>query len=191
MANKQGSFGDRFAEITVVLVTLIALTLGGMYKSSVENASSPFEALGVSLAAPKGWIQTSVRGNDIFRATDFNSQGFSTTYNVQKIAVASDATALDIADAVLLDRAQALDAFKVLDQSEVNDGVGRDAYLIHYVYVESNPDATHASIPSIVRGADFIYLKGGYAYVVSFQADDKNYNLDLDRFYRFLESIQF
>ncbi|MCZ2126800.1 MAG: hypothetical protein LC099_03385 [Anaerolineales bacterium] len=191
MANKQGSLGDRFAEITVVLVTLVALIFGGMYKSSVENASIPFEAQGVSLAAPKGWIQASVRGNEIFRASDFNSSGFATTYSVQKIAVADDATAPEVANFILMDRAQTLDAFKALDQNEVSDSLGRDAYLLHYVYVSSNPDATHASIPNIVRGADFIYLKGGYAYVVSFQADDQNYDRDLGRFYRFLESLQF
>ena len=63
--------------------------------------------------------------------------------------------------------------------------------MISYVFVESNPDVTHASVPSVVRGTDFVYLNGDRAIVVSFQADEKNYELDLGRFYLFLESIKF
>jgi hypothetical protein len=50
---------------------------------------------------------------------------------------------------------------------------------------------THADIPSVVRGKDLVYLNGDRAIVVSFQADENNYDLDLGRFYIFLESIQF
>ncbi|HMZ08184.1 MAG TPA: hypothetical protein PK078_11245, partial [Anaerolineales bacterium] len=60
-----------------------------------------------------------------------------------------------------------------------------------YVFVESNPDLTHAQIPSVVRGIDLIYLAGDRAVVVSFQADENDYDLDLGRFYTFLKSINF
>jgi len=79
----------------------------------------------------------------------------------------------------------------MLDQQEAKDINGRDAYMINYVFVESNPDVTHADIPSVVRGKDIVYLNGDRAIVVSFQADENNYDLDLGRFYIFLESIQF
>ncbi len=191
MANKQGSLGDRFAEITVVLVTLIALTAGWFYKSSIENASVPFEAEGVSVAAPKGWLQIGAEGDELFRTVDINSSGFGSVYTIRQIVITSEATSSEVASLVTLDHAQNLTAFKVLNQTEVTDSNGRNAYMIDYVYVESNPDVTHTSLPSVVRGTDFVYLNGTRAIVVSFQADENNYDRDLGRFYRFLEALKF
>ena len=191
MANRQGSLGDRFAEITVVLVTLIALTAGWFYKSSIENASVPFEADGISAAAPKGWLQIGAEGDELLRAVDINSSGFGAVYTIRQIAITSEATSSEVASLVTLDHAQNLTAFKVLNQNEIVDRNGRSAYMIDYVYVESNPDVTHAAIPSVVRGTDFVYLSSDRAIVVSFQADEKNYERDLGRFYLFLESLKF
>lgn len=191
MANKLGSLGDRFAEITVVLVTIIALTAGWFYKSSVENASVPFEAEGITADAPKGWLQVGATGEELLRTVDINSSGFGATYVIRQIAVSSEANTSEVASLVTLDHAQSLLAFKMLDQQEVVDIKGRNAYMISYVFVESNPDVTHASIPSVVRGSDFVYLNGDRAVVVSFQADENNYERDLGRFYTFLASLKF
>ena len=58
MQTKNLSLGDRFAEITVVVVTVIALLAGWMIKSSVENRSVPFNSGAVSAALPAGWLQS-------------------------------------------------------------------------------------------------------------------------------------
>lgn len=191
MDNKKGSLGDRFAEITVVLVTLVALTAGWFFKSSVENASVPFEAEGITAEAPKGWLQAGAEGDILMRTVDINSSGFGATYTIRQIAITSEATTSEVASLLTLEHAQNLVAFRMLDQQEVKDSNGRNAYIINYVFVESNPDVTHADIPSVVRGKDIVYLNGERAVVVSFQADENNYDLDLGRFYIFLESIQF
>lgn len=191
MTNKPVSLGDRYAEITVVVVTLVALVAGWFFKSGVENASVPFEAEGVTAQAPKGWLQSSVSGEELLHTIDINSSGFATTYAISQVAITSEATASEVAGAVALKRAQDLLAFRMLNQQEVVDINGRNAFMIEYVYVESNPDATHAQLPSVVRGMDLVYLAGDRAIVVSFQADEKNYDLDLGRFYNFLKSISF
>lgn len=190
MATKQGSLGDRFAEITVILVTIVALVIGWFYKSGVENASVSFSAEGISAAAPKGWLQSSPEGETLLRTTDINSQGFGATYTLRKIAVSSEATASEIASRISLEYAQDLIAFRILDQREVTV-YGREAFEIDYVFVESNPDLTHTEFPSVVRGTDYIFLNGDHALVVSFQADEKTYDLDLNRFHLFLQSISF
>lgn len=191
MANKQGSLGDRYAEITVVLVTIVALVAGWFFKSSVENASVPFEAEGITAAAPKGWLQVSPSNNEILHTIDINSSGFGATYIIRQVAITSEATTSEVASLVSLELAQNLNAFRILEQQEVKDINGRDAYMITYVFVESDPDLTHTNIPSVVRGMDLVYLNGERAIVVSFQADEKNYDLDLGRFYNFLKSINF
>lgn len=191
MANNQGSLGDRFAEITVVLVTVIALVAGWFFKASIENASVPFEANGITVQAPKNWLKSEGNGEELLRTIDRTSTGFGTTYAIREIAVTSEATTSEVASTVALDHAQNLLGFSMLDQQEVRDINGRNAYMITYAFVESNPDVTHATIPSVVRGADFIYVSGERAIVVSFQAAEENYDIDLSRFYRFLQSLDF
>ncbi|NWF63177.1 MAG: hypothetical protein HXY38_02625 [Chloroflexi bacterium] len=191
MANKQGSLGDRFAEIAVILITFIALTAGWYFKESVENASVPFEADGITAQAPKGWLQSGAEGDILLRTVDINSTGFGATYTIRQITVTSEATISEVASRVAFDHAQDLLAFRMLDQQEVKDANGRDAFMLNYVFVESNPDLTHAEMPSVVRGMDLIYISGERAIVVSFQSDEKNYDLDLGRFYTFLKSIKF
>lgn len=191
MVNKQASLGDRFAEITVILVTVIALVAGWFYKLGIENASIPFSVEGITAQAPKNWLQSEVSGNEILHTLDINSSGFPTTYMISQIAITSEATSSEVASNVAFERAQKLLAFRMLDQQEVTDINGRSAYMLSYVFVESNPDLTHAQIPSVVRGIDLIYLAGDRAVVVSFQADENDYDLDLGRFYTFLKSINF
>jgi hypothetical protein len=190
MENKKISLGDRYAEITVILITVIALIAGWFYKSSVENSSVPFNVEGITAQAPKGWLQSQPAGDELLRTTDRSSSGFNTTYLLRKIPLAADTSAAQVANLLTLGHGQDLLAFRVLDQREVTV-YGKAAYEISYVYVESNPDLTHKNIPSVVRGTDYIFLNSDNALVVSFWADDKNFDLDLGRFHLFLQSINY
>lgn len=188
MENKKISLGDRYAEITVILITVIALIAGWFYKASVENSSVPFNVDGISAQAPKGWLQSEPAGDELLRTTDRSSNGFNTTYILRKIPLAANTTAEEISSLLTLGYGQELLAFRVLDQREVTVA-GKAAYEISYVFVESNPNLTHKNIPSVVRGTDYIYMNGEYAVVVSYWADDKNFELDLGRFLLFIQSI--
>ncbi|KXK11005.1 MAG: hypothetical protein UZ14_CFX002002973 [Chloroflexi bacterium OLB14] len=190
MNTKHISLGDRYAEISVILVTIIALLFGWFYKSSIENASLPFDVNGVTAETPKNWLQSEPNGTELLRTVDINSKGFSTTYLINKMAVASDVPALEVASLVSLQYAQKLLAFRVLSQQEVQV-YGRDAYELNYVFIESNPDLTHSELPKVVRGTDYIFVKDGQAVIITYQADEKNYALDLNRFLLFLKSINF
>ncbi len=191
MHTKPNSLGDKYAEITVIAVTALALVLGWFYKTSIENASLPFQAEGITVAAPKGWLQADpANDTEILRVININSSGFSTTYVVSKITIAEDVPALEVASIVALNHAQDLLAFRVLNQQEVQV-YGRPAYEVEYAFVESNPDLTHSELPKVVRGVDYIFVENGQAIVVSYQADEKNYEADLNRFLLFLRSINF
>jgi len=190
MANKQTSLGDRFAEMTVVALTVIALIAGWFYKSSIENASLAFNAEGISAQAPKGWLQVEPTGNEILHTVDIKSTGFGATYVIQKIPTTQEASSSEVASLLSLSHAQNLLAFRILDQREVTV-YGRDAYEISYVFIESNPDLTHDQLPSVVRGTDYIFMNSEHAIVATFQSDEKNYDLDMGRFLTFLKSLSF
>lgn len=185
----KSSLGDRYAEITVVTVTVIALLAGWFYKSGVESRSVAFESDGVSAAVPDGWIQSQAEG-DLIRATDRTSTGFATSYTISKLAVAADVTPVQAASFRTSDRSQQLTGFRVLDQQAVSV-YGQEAYQVSYVFVESDPNLTRADIPSVVQGVDYTFVKDGQAITVSYWADEHEFEAGLNLFNRFLSSVKF
>lgn len=183
------SLGDRYAEITVVVVTAIALLAGWFYKSSVESRSVAFESDGVSAALPDGWLQSQAEG-DLIRATDRTSTGFPTTYAISKLAVAAEITPAEAASFQTLERSQQLTGFRVLKQQTVLVN-GQTAYQVSYVFVESDPNITEADIPSVVRGVDYTFVKDSQAITVSFWADQHEFEAGMNLFNRFLSSVKF
>jgi len=190
MQTKNPSLGDRFAEVTVVVVTVIALLAGWFYKSSVENRSVSFDVNGISGQAPAGWLQAQAQGDEVLHTTDISSGGFSTTYIVRKFPITADTPFGQIASLLTLERGQQLTAFRVLDQQRVMVA-GRAAYEISYVFVESNPNLTHAQLPMVVRGVDTIFINGDQAAVVTYWAGAESFELDHRRFQLFLRSLKF
>lgn len=81
------SLGDRYAELAVVLLTLVALGLGWVLKSGVENRSEPFSSGNISAQVPAGWLNAKPGGNEVLHVTDRTTSGFGTTYLVQQEAV--------------------------------------------------------------------------------------------------------
>ena len=190
MASKTNSFGERFADWAVVAVTIVALLAGWLFKNSVENRSVSFTSSGISAQTPQGWLTTSVQGNEILHITDPLSSGFGTTYIIENLTIASDATVDQVTSLLILERGQALTAYRVLDQKQVTV-FGRAAYEISYVYIESNPDLNHNVLPNIVRGLDYIFLNGDHAIVATYRADQNTFGSELGRFQRFLGTLKF
>jgi hypothetical protein len=190
MQTKNSSLGDRFAEVTVVVVTVIALMAGWMFKSSVENRSVSFAVNGISGQTPAGWLQAPVQGDEVLHTADISSGDFSTTYIVRKFPVATDTPFGQIASLLILEHGQQLTAYRVLDQQRVTVA-GREAYEINYVFVESDPNLTHTQLPMVVRGMDYIFLNGDQAIVVMYWASAANFDPDLGHFQLFLKSLKF
>jgi hypothetical protein len=184
------SLGDRFAELSVVFLTLIALLAGWLLKSSVENRSLAFKSGTISAQTPAGWLTLKPGGNEILHVTDRTASGYGTTYLIQTVTIPADATPGQIAGLVTLERGNSLTAYRVLDQQEVLVQ-GRKAIQIDYVYVESAANLIHAVFPAVVHGVDYVFVNGSQAVIVSYRADQSVFDTDLGRFYRFLVSVKF
>ncbi len=184
------SLGDRYAELTVIAVTVLALLLGWALKSAVEARAVPFEAAGIAAEVPAGWLRVTGGENELLRATNPASAGFGTTYVIETRPVAAGTTEAQVAGLLALSRGQVLTGYRVLDQQPVTVD-GRAGYRVAFVYVESNPDLTHNELPQVVRGVDFIYLAGERAVVLTYHADQSVYEADYGRFRQFLNSVSF
>jgi len=198
--SKNTSAGQRLADWSVIVITIAALLAGWLLMNSVESRGVPFDASGISAQTPQGWLKSSVQGNEVLYVSDPFSSGFGTTYIVQKISgpidivndapVAQDATVDQVVSLLTLQYGQSLNSFRVLEKKLVTVN-GQEAYEISYVFVESNPDLTHSEIPNIVRGLDYIFLKGDHAIVATYRADEKSFDSDMGRFQRFLTGLKF
>ena len=184
------SLGNRFSEIFVVVLTLVALVAGWFLKSNVENRSLAFSSGSISAQVPAGWLQLNTSGTEVLHTIDRTASGFSTTYLIQVEAIPADAQASAVVSLVTLQRGNELTAYRVLNQQEVLIQ-GQQANEIDYVYVESAANLNHAVLPAVVHGLDYIFIKNGQAVIVSYRADQSAYQADLGRFYRFLVSVKY
>lgn len=190
MNTPKPSLGDRYAEITVILITILALMAGWFTMDSVLNRSLPFESNGIKANVPAGWTQSTPNGTEVLQVRDRASGGFETTYLISKVPLTADSGFNEAISLLMLQRGQDLMAYRLLNQQKVLLG-GQEAVQLTYVYVESNPNVTHADLPVVVHGEDFLFFNPEGAIIISYRASEENFEGGLARFYRFLESIQF
>jgi hypothetical protein len=182
--------GKRFAELAVVLLTVVALLAGWLLKTSVENRSQAFSSGNITAQIPAGWLQLAPRDNQVLHITDRTSQGFGMTYMIQEEAVPVDSQPGQIAGLWTMNSGSNLTAYRVLDQQEVLVQ-GQKATEIDYVYVESGANLIRAVIPVVVKGQDFIFVSGSQAVIVTYRAELSAFDAGLGRFYRFLVSVRY
>lgn len=183
------SLGDRYAERAVIILTLAALLAGWLYMVSVVNRTLPFEADGISASAPAGWIQSAAEGDVLVQMRQRASDGFQTEYTISQQPLSAGGLN-EVVSLLTLQHGQELMAYRVLDQQTVTVG-GREAYELKYAYVESDPNVSHADLPVVIRGVDYIFLNGEKAIIVTYRASESEYGGGLAAFLRFIHSIQF
>ncbi len=184
------SLGDRYAEVAVVIVTIVAVLAGLLVRDNAISRSVPFELAGVQAAAPAGWIQSAPEGDVLLNVRERNTFAYQTNYAISKLLLSADSGQLEVASFGTLEQAQTLNSYRLLDQRTVTIG-GREAYEVQYVFVESNPNVTHADLPVVVLGVDYYFTTADGAVVVSYRASQANFENGLARFHLFLESVQF
>lgn len=184
------SLGDRYAEIAVIIVTLVALLAGWLYMGSVQSRTLPFDAEGLKASVPAGWIQSEPGGEVVMQVRQRASAGFQTEYTVTQQLLTADSGMNEVVSLLTIRYGQELTAFRVLSQQAVKVN-GRDAYEISYAYVEADPNISHLDLPVVVRGLDYIFLNGEKAIIATYRASESEYQGGLAAFLRFLHSLQF
>lgn len=184
------SLGDRYAEVAVVVLTLLALLAGWLYMDSVESRTVPLDANGIQAAVPAGWIQAEPAGNVLVQVRQRASSGFQTEYIVTQQPLTAESSLNEVVSLLTIQHGQELMAFRVLSQQAVTVN-GLEAYEISYAYVEADPNISHLDLPVVVRGLDYIFLNGEKAVIVTYRASEAEYQGGLAAFLRFLHSLEF
>jgi len=188
--NKKPSLGDRYSDWAVIVVTLVAVLLGWLLMSNVQSRSVAFDSGGVKGQMPAGWVTDLAETGVVLHTTELGGSGFSTAYQLEVVPVAGDASPADVASFYSINRAQNLSTVRVLDQQDVTVN-GQNGYKVTYAFVDADSDLTRADVPVVVRGVDYFFVAGDHAVVVTYHANEDNYEADFGRFRRFLESLSY
>ena len=188
--NKKPSLGDRYSDWAVIVVTLVAVLLGWLLMSNVQSRSVAFDSGGVKGQMPAGWVTDLAEAGVVLHTTELGGSGFSTAYQLEVVPVAGDASPADVASFFSINRAQNLNTVRVLDQQDVTVN-GQNGYKVTYAFVDADSDLTRADVPVVVRGVDYFFVAGDHAVVVTYHANEDNYEADFGRFRRFLESLSY
>lgn len=187
---KVASLGDRFAELAVVVLVLVALVIGWVLKTGVENRSESFSSGNISAQIPSGWLTSTPGGNEVLHVTDRTTSGFGTTYLIQQEVVSAESTPAQVVGLLTLERGNSLTAYRVLKQQDVLVQ-GKPAVELEYVYVESDANLSHSTFPVVVHGLDYVFVNGNQAVIVTYRADQAAFERDRAHFNNFLLSVKY
>ncbi len=183
-------FGHVFALGFAALGLLIGLNLrSALLYETVEY----FDAeAGIRLNYPAGWLVDTGGLDYIFRAQDTSRAGYKTTMQISTSAVSPDMTARNVLDDLSLFRQTRFASYDLLSvPSPTTLPDGEPATLVEYTFGYRERSPFQQSIPVIVYGRDLLVIRQGQAILLTFQADSRTYETDLDIFERFLESLEF
>jgi len=182
---------DRRSDWAVVALVIVALLLGALLRNAVLYHTESFALDNIDLSGryPAGWVRQ--YGDDpILRLRNPRSGGVGTTLELRARPLADDADVALVLDALALERAAAVEAYKNLgtEQTSVR-GMPVTQRSFTYVSVDQNPYLDR--LPVVVQGIDLVIRDQGRVVVATFLADVDEFNEDYRVFRRFVEDLEF
>lgn len=175
---------DRLSALAVGIVTVIALILGAILKSSVENRSQHIERKGITASVPANWVIKESAGNLIFVSWDPFAP--DVRYSVSLVSNDGDHPLTEVAAEHNTILGKVMEAFRILDETPIIRR-GRDGYKVTYAYVDTKVQG----LPLVIQGVDYYFPAHGKAMIVSLQAHERDYEEALLRFEAFLDSVSY
>jgi hypothetical protein len=193
---------DRWAEWAVVALVAVALLLGLALREAVRSRTVPFafpEAR-VSGRCPANWVRET--GDDpLLRARDPLGGEFRTTIELRSRPLAAGAEPAIVLDALALERAGQVAAYRMLSTDQVLLG-GQNAThrtlatrrtlairrTFTCVHVDSDPYVDR--LPVVVRGVDLALREGDRVVVVTLLADADRFDANYRYLRRFIQALE-
>ena len=168
---------DRWVDVIVVAVVVAALFLGWKVKAAAENRTALYEAEGLKLRYPAGWVRAEVKPPSLLQVEDHMAKGFATQLVAQRRPLPG-ALAKPLAAAqqsLALERGRLWNAYRELGVEEAVSVAGHMGMHVTFAYVETHPDPFLENLPMVVRGEDYIFAQEGEAYIFTLAASEANY----------------
>jgi hypothetical protein len=182
---------DRWADVAVIALVVMALTLGLLVRELALFRTTSFSIghAGVSGRRPAAWMRES--GDDpLLRVRDTRGGEFDTVLELRSRPLAADAEPAMALDALALERAGQVTAYRTLDTDRVLIGAETATRrTFAYVYEDNNPYVDR--LPVVVRGMDLALRDEGRVIVATLLADAESFDDHYRYFRAFAESLEF
>jgi len=175
---------DRRSVLAVTFLTLFALLLGAVLKSSAENRSQRIERKGVIASVPASWVVEDGAGDLIFVSWDPFVPDIR--YTVFLISNQGNDPLTDVSSERILALGKALEGFKLLEETPIIRR-GQEGYKVTYAFIDTN----QPGMPLVLQGVDYYFPEDGNAIIISLQAREQDYDEALIRFEAFLDSVSY
>ena len=175
---------ERQSALAVGIVTILALLLGALVKSLVENRSQHIERKGISASLPANWVVNEGAGNLILVSWDPFVP--DVRYSVSLASNDGDHPLVEVAKQRNTILGKVLEAFRILDETPIIRR-NREGYKVTYAFV----DTKVSGLPLVLQGVDYYFPEDGKAMVISIQAHERGYEEALLRFEAFLDSVSY
>lgn len=192
----------RWADWAVVALVAVALALGLVLREAVLSRTVPFAFPGAQVAGrcPANWVRET--GDDpLLRASDPLGGEFGAVLELRSRPLAADASPAIVLDALALERAGQVAAYRTISTDQVllsgqspasRQSATRRSLATRrtftYVQVCCNPYVTR--LPVVVRGMDLALRDGDRVIVVTLLADADQFDARYRYLHAFVQSLE-
>jgi len=181
---------DLWVTWMVVGLFVVALLLGWAVRTAAEGRTVSYEAGGLRLRYPAGWVRANAQPPILLQAEKWVAPFRNTlTLQVRPLPQGAARPFGAIQQALALERARTWMAYRVLGTEEAANIGRRTGSHVTFAYVETNANPFVETIPVVMRGEEYLLQVGDQVQIVTLTAAEDNYvraQKDLRAFVRFL-----
>jgi hypothetical protein len=176
---------DFFATLTVIIITLMALTGGWIIKNIVQDDARHATLNGYTVLLPRDWVLAPSQAPE--RLWAWNKRAPHEKMRLSEIPSTADTPLATIAWQRNLAQGQRLNTYHVLEESAVLVE-GRTGYKVSFAYVLAGASN---EVPIVITGVDYYFSHPSHTATLVFTAEAPHGNLPnlLPQFQRFLLSV--
>ncbi len=183
---------QRWSMIFSFMLLAFGLVLGVNLRDNSISQSRIYDNVeaGITARYPIRWLLDE-SGPQVFRVRDMSQRGFKTVIELSTLPVGPDTAERNLLDSLTLKRSQTLIDYNVL---------GYDIYILpdetaavtmSYSFVARDASPFLEGVSSIVAGLDILTLSRGQAVIISFRADARIFEQELQTLQWFIRNLEY
>jgi len=167
---------DRWSSAAIVALTVVALLLGWAVKAAAEGRTSVYEADGMRIAYPAGWVRAS-SDTPVLLQVEKPVSPARTTLSLQRRPVTAEtANPLSaVHQALTLERGRGWTAYRVLNVGPSAAVPGREALEVTFAFVETKANPFLSAAPVVMLGQEYLFAVDQAVQVVTLTAAEDNF----------------
>lgn len=184
---------QRWSHYITIALSIFTIVILFNLRANVQSATSQYvnNSEGIIAYYPQDWLLEESNGTEyIFRVRNLREIGFKTTFQVSVQPVSELTTNRTIFDALSMQRAQNLTAFRRLSIEPYESVADLDATAANYLYVSTDTNPFQQTVPVVVRGIDILTVTREQAVIITMLSDADAYEENLILFEQFINRLE-